>query len=259
MNRKWIFMLTILAGLGLVFVLEARLVKTQMISYRSGDENVTAYLALPEAGGPGQAGVNKHPAVIVIHEWWGLNDWVKEQAQKFAEQGYVALAVDLYRGKTAATPEEAHELMRGLPQDRGVRDLKAAVDYLASRPDVNPRKIASDGWCMGGGYSLQLAVAEPRLAASVVNYGAMPTDSTAIQAIHAAVLGNFGAEDRGITPEAVKAFGTAMNAAGKSIDVKIYDGAGHAFENPNNKDGYRPEATKDAWERTTAFLREHLK
>jgi carboxymethylenebutenolidase len=226
--------------------------KTETVRFKSGDETISGYLALPESAG-------RHPGVVVIQEWWGLNDWVKEQARKLAEQGYVALAPDLYRGKVATDPETAHELSRGMPQDRAVRDLKAAFDFLASRSDVNRDKIGSIGWCMGGGLSLQLAVHEPRLAACVVNYGSMPTEESEIQAIHAPVLGNFGAEDRGIPPERVHAFESAMKAAGKSIDVKIYAGAGHAFENPNNKAGYRPQATADAWKRVQAFFARTLK
>src|SRR5581483_7441250 len=166
---------------------------------------------------------------------------------------------DLYRGKVAYDPNAAHELMRGMPQDRAVRDLEAAFDYLASRPEVNKNKIGSIGWCMGGGLSLQLAVHEPKLAACVVNYGAMPTDAGDIQKIKAPVLGNFGAEDQGIPPSAVEKFEKAMQAANKPIDVKIYEGAGHAFENPNNKLGYRPEAAEDAWSRTLSFLEKTLK
>ncbi len=227
-------------------------VKTENVSFKSGNESVAGYLALPGSKGP-------HPAIVVIHEWWGVNDWVREQARKFAEQGYAALAVDLYRGKATADPGEAHELMRGLPQDRAVRDLTAAFAYLAARPDVNKNQIGSIGWCMGGGLSLQLAVHEPRLAACVVNYGAPPTNPADIGKIHAPVLGNFGAEDRGITPEDVQAFEKAMKAAGKAIDVKIYEGAGHAFQNPNNKGGYRQDATMDAWARTLAFFGKTLK
>jgi carboxymethylenebutenolidase len=227
-------------------------VRTETIAFRSGDETLSAYLAVPGSGGP-------HPALVLIHEWWGLNDWVKEQAQKFAQQGYMALAVDLYRGKVAYDPNLAYELSRALPQDQAMRDLRAAFDYLASRPDVRHDKIGSVGWCMGGGFSLMLAVHEPKLAACVVNYGSMPTDKDEIQRIQAPVLGNFGAEDRGITPSAVGAFEGAMKAAQKSIDVKIYDGAGHAFENPNNKLGYREAAANDAWARTLAFLNRTLK
>jgi carboxymethylenebutenolidase len=227
-------------------------VKTETVRFRSGDETVSAYLAVPDSGG-------SHPALVVIHEWWGLNDWVKEQAQQFAEQGYVALALDLYRGKVAYDPNLAHELSRGLPQDQAIRDLKAAFDYLASRADVRKDKIGSVGWCMGGGFSLLLAVNESKLAACVVNYGSMPTDKEDIQKIQAPVLGNFGAEDRGIPPSAVGAFEDAMKAAHKSIDVKIYEGAGHAFENRNNKLGYREGAANDAWARTLDFLNRTLK
>jgi carboxymethylenebutenolidase len=236
----------------LTFAALALPAKTETIALRSGDETVSAYLAVPDSGGP-------HPALVVIHEWWGLNDWVKEQAQKFAEQGYMTLAVDLYRGKVAYDPNLAHELSRGLPQDQAIRDLKAAFNYLASRPDVRIDKIGSVGWCMGGGFSLLLAVNESKLAACVLNYGSMPTDKDEIQRIQAPVLGNFGAEDRGIPPRAVGAFEDAMKAAQKSIDVKIYDGAGHAFENPNNKLGYREAAANDAWARTLAFLNRTLK
>jgi carboxymethylenebutenolidase len=245
-------MLAMAAGPGMSAAAGGSAVKSQMVEYKSGGETVSGYLALPEGAG-------KHPAMIVIHEWWGLNDWAKEQADKLAAQGYVALGVDLYRGKSTADPEVAHELMRGVPQDRVVRDLQAAFAYLAARPDVDAAKIGSVGWCMGGGYSLLLAVNEPKLAACVVNYGTMPTDAKEIAAIRAPVLGSFGAEDHGITPENVKAFEKAMQAAGKKIDVKIYDGAGHAFENPNNKTGYRAEAAQDAWQRTLAFLSSTLK
>lgn len=225
--------------------------KTETVSYKSGDETVSGFLALPDGGG-------KHPALVVIHEWWGLNDQIKGEAQKFAGQGSVALAVDLYRGKVATTADEAHELMRGVPDDRGMRDLEAAFAYLASRRDVEANKIGSVGWCMGGGWSIRLAISEPKLAACAVNYGSLPTEASNIAKIKAPVLGNFGAEDRGITPESVRAFAAAMKTAGKPCDVKIYEGAGHAFENPNNKDGYRPEAATDAWARMTAFFKKNL-
>src|ERR1700735_1522920 len=225
--------------------------KTEMVKFPSGKETIEGYLAVPEKPG-------RYSAVIVVHEWWGLNDWVKEQTVKIAELGYVALAVDLYRGKTATTPEEAHELMRGLPQDRAVRDLQDGFDYLPARKDGNGRH-ASVGWCMGGGYSLQLAINQPRLAACVVNFGALPTDPNDIQQIAAPVLGNFGAEDHGITPADVKSFQKTLSGLGRYVDIKIYDGAGHAFENPNNEKGYRPEAAADAWTRTVAFPKKRIR
>jgi carboxymethylenebutenolidase len=251
MNRRFFLPVLTLSVLALSLALHAGSVKTETVSYKSGSDNVTGYLALPDGGG-------KHPAVIVIHEWWGLNDWVKEQAQKYAGQGYVALAVDLYRGKVAATPDDAHILMRGLADDRGLRDLEAAFAYLSSRPDVDADKIGSVGWCMGGGWSIKLAEDQPKLAACVVNYGALPSDPEIIAKINAPMLGNFGADDQGIPATDVRAFEAAMKAVGKPTDIKIYDGAGHAFQNPNNKQGFRPEAAADAAQRISAFFQKYL-
>ncbi len=111
------------------------------------------------------AGKGPFPALVVIHEWWGLNDWVKGQASKLADQGYVSLAIDLYRGKVATTPDMAHEIMRGVPEDRAKRDLHAAVEFLKSQPNVKKDRIGAIGWCMGGGYALDVALQEPDLAA----------------------------------------------------------------------------------------------
>jgi len=222
------------------------------VSYKSGDETVQGVLYTPAGKGP-------FPALVVIHEWWGLNDWVKEQASKLADQGYVALAVDLYRGKVATTPEMAHEIMRGVPEDRAKRDLHAAVEFLKSQPNVRKDRIGSIGWCMGGGYSLDVALQEPDLAATVINYGHLATDSDALKKINAPILGIFGAQDRGIAPDDVRKFEQALKQLGKKVDIKIYDDAGHAFENPNNKDGYRPADAADAWRRTVDFLAATMK
>jgi carboxymethylenebutenolidase len=228
----------------------------QEVSIPSGTETVRALLYEPTGKFAGAAG--RHPGLIVIHEWWGLNDWVKQQAQQFAAEGYVTLAVDLYRGKVATDAETAHELMRGLPQDRGVRYLTAAAAWLGRQPGVAPHRIGAIGWCMGGGFAAQLAVADPSLNTVVINYGALPTDHAALERIHAAVLGNFGALDQGITPDDVHAFAAAMQSLGKPVDVKIYADAGHAFENPNNAGGYRQADTQDAQARYRRFLADHL-
>jgi carboxymethylenebutenolidase len=226
-------------------------VNMRAVTFPSGSDTGEGFLYLP--GGSG-----RHAAVIVIQEWWGVNDWVKEQAQHFANEGYVALAVDLYRGKVATDQDMAHELMRGLPQDRGVRDLTSAVAWLQQQPEVDPHRIGAIGWCMGGGYAAQLAVADPGLKAVVINYGSLPTDKTALARIDAKVLGNFGGLDRGITPDDVHAFADAMQSLGKSVDVKIYPDAGHAFENPNNTTGYKPEDATDAQKRSHDFLAAQL-
>jgi carboxymethylenebutenolidase len=216
------------------------------------------------AGGSGllvtPAGKGPSPGVIVIQEWWGLDDWVKDQARALAKEGYVALAVDLYRGKVTNKQEEAHQFMMGLPPEQAMGDLKAAFAFLQARPDVKKDVIGAIGWCMGGRYTLALATEEPKLAAAVPYYGAPPTDPAAIAKIQAPVLGNFGGDDKGPSPEQVKAFEAEMKKAGKSVDIKIYEGAPHAFANPNNPwGGYREAAARDAWARATAFLAKNLK
>lgn len=237
----------------LLFAISSFAATEKQVSYKSGDETVKAVMYTPSTGkGP-------FPALVVIHEWWGLNDWVRQQAQKLADQGYVTLAIDLYRGQVATTPEEAHELMRGVPEDRAHRDLLAAFDYLASQKDVKATNIGSIGWCMGGGYSLDLALDQPKLKAAVINYGHLATDNTQLAKINAAILGIFGGKDRGIPPDSVNAFSDQLKKLGKTVDVHIYPDAGHAFENENNKSGYRAEDAKDAWQRTVTFLATYLK
>jgi carboxymethylenebutenolidase len=225
----------------------------EMVSYKSGQTLVEGYLARPSGEGP-------FPAMIVIQEWWGLDGWVKKQADALAKEGYIALAPDLYRGKVTSNPEEAHQLMSGLSQDRALGDLKAAFAHLAKRKDVRNGRIGVVGWCMGGRYALLLATAEPRVAASVAYYGAPPTDAAAIARITAPVLGNFGGADKGPSPETVREFEATLKKAGKSADIKIYEGAPHAFANENNPwGGYREDAAADAWRRTVDFLNTHLK
>ncbi len=225
------------------------------VSYPSGSETVKGLLYLPQESG--QA-IERHPAVIVIHEWWGLNDWVKQQAADLAAHGYVALAVDLYRGQVADDPDTAHQLSRGLPQDRGVRDLKAADDFLHADKHVNGSRVGTIGWCMGGGYALNFAVSDPRLKAVVANYGPPPTDPASLKQIKAPVLGNYGGLDKGIAPASVEAFAANLKQQGTPVDIKIYPDAGHAFENPNNKAGYKPEDAADAHARVLHFFAQQL-
>lgn len=232
---------------------EARAEKGAPVTFPSAAGTAMGYLTLPASAD------QKRPAIIVIQEWWGMNDWIKLKTDQFAERGYVALAVDLYRGKSTGDPKVAHELMRGLPEDRALADLRGAFEWLAARPDVEPSKIGAVGWCMGGGYALALAAAEPRLAASVINYGRLITDPGAIGKISAPILGNFAGNDNGIPNEDVKQFEASLKTAGKDADIKIYEGKGHAFINPNNKDGYDAEAAADAERRIDAFFESKLR
>lgn len=227
-------------------------IKTSWIEYKSGKETVRAYLAQPEGEGP-------FPALIVIHEWWGLNDWVKGNAEHFAKQGYVALAIDLYRGGVAASSDEAHELMRGVPEDRAARDLKAADAFLKTLTSVKKDRIGSIGWCMGGGYSLAAALNVRSLAACVICYGRLVTENDEIEKIPCPVLGIFGEDDRGITPESVREFEEVSSRAGRQVRTMIYPGAGHGFMNPNNKAGYRDSSATDAWKQILSFFESRLK
>jgi len=224
----------------------------KMITYPSGTEMASGYLALPEGGG-------KKPALVVIQEWWGVDNFVKAKADDFARKGYVVLAADLYRGKVATDPDTAHQLMRGMPEDRAMRDLKAAFDYLRSRDDVDPIRIGSIGWCMGGGYSLALALAQPKLAGSVLYYGHLVTDDATIKGLSVPLLGNFGGQDKGIPPDSVREFERKAKAAGKSVDFKIYPDAGHAFASSKDPTVFRAEDAKDADARTDAFFEKVLK
>jgi carboxymethylenebutenolidase len=250
MRRIWLLAAWSLVGLASTTFAEP--VKAQSVTFPSGSETIAGYLAVPESPG-------RYPGVVVLHEEWGLTDWVRDQARRLAGQGYAALAVDLYRGQVAHDPALAYDLMTATAPDRALRDMEAAIHFLIARPEVNKDKIGSLGWSAGGKWSLLLAVNDPFLTACVSNYGAPPTDPTEIQKIRAPVLAIFAGDDRYIAASDVDDFETAMNSAHKSIDIKVYPQAGPGFENSNNKLGYRESAAEDAWRRTVAFLDQHLK
>jgi carboxymethylenebutenolidase len=224
----------------------------KMVSYPAGSETVSGYLSLPGTDG-------KEPAIVVIQEWWGLNDFVKQKADHFAASGYVALAPDLYSGKATSDPMKAHELSR-IPSEHVMRQLKAAIEYLKGRPDVDPARLASIGWCWGGGYSLELALEQaPPLAGAVIYYGRLVADRGVIANLRVPLLGNFGGQDQGIPADSVREFETRAKQEGKSVNFKIYPDAGHAFASSSDPKVYRPEDAKDSDARTDAFLARILK
>ena len=188
-----------------------------------------------------------------------MNDFAKGKADALAKQGYVALAVDLYRGRVASDADVAHQLMRGMPEDRALRDLKAAVAALRSRPDVDGKRVGAIGWCMGGGWSLNLAIAEPALAGAVIYYGHLMTEDATIKGLAVPLLGNFGGKDQGIPAGSVSEFEKKAKAAGKSVDFKIYTEAGHAFASSRDPNVFRAADAKDADARTDAFFAKTLK
>ena len=241
-----------LVVLAFAAVASAQSIRTMNVSYVSGPDTVSAYLAMPDGGG-------KHPALIVIHEWWGLRDWIRQNARDFARHGYVALAIDLYRGQLAETAPAAYKLMMSVPPERGVTDLKAAFSYLAGLQDVNPAKIGAIGWCMGGSYAYIAATNLPKLAACVIDYGKVGTTASEVKAINCPVLCNFAEKDMTYTLKMGREFEAAMKADGKYVEFHEYSGVNHAFMNPNNPDVYNEAQANAAWNNIYNFLDEHLK
>jgi len=198
------------------------------------------------------------PGMIVIHEWWGLNDNIRAMARRLAGEGYVALAVDLYGGKVASAPEEARELTGAVRDDPEAAEanLREAHAFLKQH---GATKIGTIGWCFGGGWSLKTGlILAGQVDATVVYYGRLVTDPEELKAVQAPVLGIFGSEDQGIPVETVREFEKAMKELGKDVRVHVYEGADHAFANPSGT-RYNAEAAEDAWAKTLAFLAETLK
>ncbi len=221
------------------------------------------YLAEPVAS-PGKATGGTAPApvplpgLIVIHEWWGLNDNIKAMTRRLAGEGYSALAVDLYGGRVADNPDAAKQLMGAVMADRASASaaLRAADQFLKRQ---GATKVGVIGWCFGGGWSLATALDLPEgIDAAVMYYGQPEKDRARLERLRAPLLGLFGAEDKSIPPAAVREMEATLKQLGKNVDFHFYEGAGHAFANPSGT-GYRPAAADDAWQRTVAFLRQNLK
>jgi len=198
------------------------------------------------------------PAVIMIHEWWGLNDNIRAMADRLAAEGYIVLAVDLYGGKIAASAAEAKALMTEVVErpEAAETNIRAAYDFLDNT--VGAPRIGSIGWCFGGAWSLNTAKLFPdELDASVIYYGAVTNDEDLLRPINTPILGLFGAEDRGISVASVNAFSEALERLRKNHAVHIYPGVGHAFANPTGQN-YDEVSAEDAWTRTLQFLDLHL-
>ena len=223
-------------------------------------DNTTGYLVYPEPSNNAQQ-QERLPAVIMIHEWWGLNEHIKSQADLLANEGYAVLAVDLYRGEVATDSDRARELTSSVRSNSAsaIDNLQSAVSYLKSLEIVDDSKVASLGWCFGGDWSLQLALnsSENPLAATIVYYGRPVTDTASLSSISWPILGIFGDQDQAIPVESVKQFTSALNASGVTNEIYLYEGVGHAFANPSG-DNYAPKETADAWQKTIGFLRTYL-
>jgi carboxymethylenebutenolidase len=227
----------------------AEIVNAEVVYYQNG-KNVSGYLARP-------ADTQKHPGLILIHEWWGLNDNIRENARKFAELGYAALSVDLYDGKAATTRDEARKLATGVRNnvEGAFKNLKSAVSFIRGHASIDPDRVASIGWCFGGGWSYQIAKNGLGVKASIIYYGRFnPKDD--LSKMRATILGHFGANDRGIKVDTVDEFQAKLKTLSGDHEIYIYENAGHAFANEGAR--YNKEAADLAWKRTVTFLEKHL-
>ena len=222
-----------------------------MVRVGPANAGTEAFVAWPTGTAPA-------PAVIVVHEWWGLDAHIKDVARRLARQGYVAIVPDLYHGKVAEDPERAHELMRGLEDSRVMAELDAARAWLRAQPRCARTRRGVIGFCVGGGISLRYALRGSDLSAAVMFYGPPETDADKLASLKSPLQGHFGADDEGIGPDRVQAFSAALRKAGKEAEIYQYSGAGHAFMH-EGLPSYQADAARVAWARTLAFFQKYLK
>lgn len=218
---------------------------TLTIPYK--EDAIAAYLAEPSGHGP-------FPALVLLHEWWGLNDHIRDVAERFAAEGFLAMAPDLYDGQVAGDDAEAARLMK-LHHEEVAEKALFAYDSLAAR--TGTRRVGSVGWCMGGRMSLHLAIYRPKLNACVLFYGRPDNHFGMLWQIRCPLLGLFGELDASIPPENLERLDQELHEAAIAHDLVVYPGVGHAFFNDRGHT-YHKETAQDAWRQTLSFLEEHL-
>lgn len=224
---------------------------TGIIEYPDADgEVLMGYLARPADGAP-------TPAIIVIQEWWGLNDHIKDVTNRIAQEGFVALAPDLYKGQVATEPDEARKLVMELDMAEAVKEIQQATTYLLEQEFVAGEQSGIVGFCMGGRLVLMTALADERLGAAVAFYGS-PLSPEEAPGLKAPLLGLYGDQDSGIPVEGVMAMDAALDAAGLPNEIHIYENAQHAFFNDTRASSYNAAAAADAWEKTLGWFRQYL-
>jgi carboxymethylenebutenolidase len=222
----------------------------ELITFDVNDGSANGYLATPDENGNGRA-------VVVVHEWWGLNEHTRDIANRYANEGFVAFAPDLYDGIVTKDAQEASKLMHGLDQEHGIAILDAAVDQLARIEGVDPERIGVTGFCMGGSFALLLACRNRKIKAAAPFYGDIPSDEE-IARLTAPVLVVGASKDNWITVDKMEGLRESLERHGKEGEVKIYEGADHAFFNDTRPEVHDPEAAADAWRRVIAFFEEKL-
>lgn len=222
----------------------------KMIEFRANGGTAEGYLAIPENG--------KGIGVIVLQEWWGLVPHIKDVADRFANEGFVALAPDLYDGQIGKSPDEAGKLMMALNIGETEKKLRGAVEYLLNHESVKGEKVGTVGFCMGGMLSLFAATKNENVGAGVVFYGIHPAVKLELENLQAPVLGLYAENDEFVPPSAVKELAEKFEANGKSFEYKIYENADHAFFNDTRKEVYKKDYAEDAWQKVLKFYRENL-
>ena len=221
------------------------------VEFSSNGGTSTGYLAIPEKG--------RGPGVIVIQEWWGLVDHIKDVCDRFAKEGYVALAPDLYHGKTTRSPDEAGKLMMAMRIDEAEKDLRGAIQYLIDHEATMGSKVGTIGFCMGGALSLYAATKNSQVGACVVFYGGHPNVKPDLENLQAPMLGIYAERDGSVTPDAVRHLEKQLQELGKSVEVHIYPNVNHAFFNDQRPEVYNAKAAEDAWKRTIEFFAKVLR
>ncbi|HEU4509128.1 MAG TPA: dienelactone hydrolase family protein [Pyrinomonadaceae bacterium] len=222
----------------------------EMVQFPNNGGSTDGYLSVPDSG--------SGPGVIVIQEWWGLVDHIKEVCDRFAAEGFVALAPDLYHGKSTKSPDEAGKLMMALRIDEAEKDMRAAADYLAIQDATTSEKIGVVGFCMGGALALYTATKNPAIGACVVFYGGHPKVHPDLPNLHGPMLGLYADRDDFVTPDSARELERKLKDLGKEVEIRIYPDADHAFFNDSRPEVYNAGAAADAWQRTVEFLRKNL-
>jgi carboxymethylenebutenolidase len=227
---------------------------TQEVSFPGKAGNLEAYVAQPVGGGP-------RPVVMVVQEWWGLNENIKDIARRFANEGYFAIAPDLYSRqghKVATDPNTAAQLMGGLKTEDGIEDLRSTISWIRGQKETKSSKIGITGYCMGGSYAMLLPCESKEISAAAPFYGEIPPDDK-IKNLNCPIFYAYGANDGWIQRADVERLAAALKKLGKKGEVKIYEGCDHGFFNDTRKDVHAPEAAKDAWQHTLKVFAENLK
>ena len=224
--------------------------KTQMVEFAANGGTAPGFLARPDGAAP---------AVVVIQEWWGLNDHIKDIAERFAKAGFAALAPDLYHGQVATEPDEARKLAMELQFPEAIKDIQGAVNYLRAQPFVDPKPVGVVGFCMGGRLTGQMAIHGQHVGALVAFYGVTALSDEDAAQVSAPLLAIYGETDQGYPPDMIRENERKLAAAGKTHEIVVYPGAPHAFFNDTRPHIHQQDAAEDAWQRTLAWFGKYLK